>query len=106
MDDIRQARIDLAAAFRWAFRLGLSEGICNHFSLMVPGSADRFLVNRYGLHWSEITASSLTIVDAEGRLIEGAEAPEPSAFYIIRESIARWPKRGECCTPISPMRRR
>lgn len=82
MDEIRQARIDLAAAFRLADRLGLGEGICNHFSLMVPGRADRFLLNMYGQHWSEITASSLIVVDAEGRLIEGDEAPEPSAFYI------------------------
>lgn len=82
MDDIQQARIDLAAAFRLADRLGLSEGICNHFSLMVPGRSDRFLLNKYGLHWSEITASSLLVVDGEGRLIEGDEAPEPSAFYI------------------------
>jgi ribulose-5-phosphate 4-epimerase/fuculose-1-phosphate aldolase len=82
MDEIRQARIDLAAAFRLADRLGLGEGICNHFSLMVPGRSDRFLLNRYGLHWSEITASSLLVVDGEGRLIEGDEAPEPTAFYI------------------------
>jgi hypothetical protein len=27
MDPIRQARIDLAAALRWAERLGLNEGI-------------------------------------------------------------------------------
>ena len=27
---IRQARIDLTAILRWADRLGLSEGICNH----------------------------------------------------------------------------
>ena len=32
---VRQARIDLAATLRWADRLGLSEGICNHFSLLV-----------------------------------------------------------------------
>jgi hypothetical protein len=29
---VRQARIDLAACFRMAARLGLHEGICNHFS--------------------------------------------------------------------------
>ncbi len=29
-DDIRQARIDLAAAYRLAYMHGLSEGICNH----------------------------------------------------------------------------
>ena len=34
---VAQARIDLAATFRMAARLGLHEGICNHFSAMVPG---------------------------------------------------------------------
>ena len=61
---LSQARIDLAAALRWAVRLGLSEGVDNHFSMAVPGNdgeiqGDRFLINPYGWHWSEITASSL-----------------------------------------------
>ena len=29
---IEQARIDLTAALRMASRMGLSEGVCNHFS--------------------------------------------------------------------------
>ena len=33
--DIRDARIALAASFRWAARLGFHEGICNHFSQMI-----------------------------------------------------------------------
>ena len=41
---IKQARIDLAAALRWAARLGLSEGICNHFSYAVTPNGDQFLV--------------------------------------------------------------
>lgn len=81
-DTVRQARIDLAAALRWADRLGLSEGICNHFSLLVPGTTDQFLLNPQGLHWSEIRASDLLIVDAEGNLIEGKYEAEPTAFFI------------------------
>ena len=34
-----------AACFRMAHRLGLHEGICNHFSAMLPGSDSLFLVN-------------------------------------------------------------
>src|SRR3546814_7424064 len=76
----RQARIDLAAAFRWAVRHGLNEGICNHFSLAVGD--DRFLVNAHGLHWSEITASSILLADGEGDIIEGDRPVEPTAFFI------------------------
>ena len=52
---VRQARIDLAACFRIAARLGMHEGICNHFSLVVPGRDDLFLVNPYGWAFSEVT---------------------------------------------------
>ena len=34
--NLQEARIDLAAAFRWAVRLGVSEGVDNHFSMAVP----------------------------------------------------------------------
>ena len=78
----RAARIDLAAAFRLAVRLDMHEGVCNHLSLMLPGSGDRFLINRFGLHWGEITASNLLILDAEGKILEGEGEFEKTAFYI------------------------
>jgi ribulose-5-phosphate 4-epimerase/fuculose-1-phosphate aldolase len=76
----RAARIDLAAAFRLAVRLDLHEGVCNHFSFMLEGG--RFLLNRYGLHWSEVTASNLLALDAEGNVLEGEGEFEKTAFYI------------------------
>ena len=74
------ARTDLAAAFRLAVRMDLHEGVCNHFSLMLPNG--RFLLNRYGLHWSEVTASNLLALDAHGRILEGEGEFEKTAFYI------------------------
>jgi ribulose-5-phosphate 4-epimerase/fuculose-1-phosphate aldolase len=71
----------LAAALRLAVRFGMHEGICNHFSLMLPGT-DCFLLNPYGRHWSEIRASELLVVDAQGRVIEGEGEAEATAFYI------------------------
>ena len=79
---MRDARIDLAAALRSAAREGLHEGVCNHFSVVVPGTDDRFLINPNRMHWSEVAASDLVIVDNDGALIEGAAPPEPTAFYI------------------------
>jgi ribulose-5-phosphate 4-epimerase/fuculose-1-phosphate aldolase len=78
--EIRQARIDLAAALRTASRQGLCEGICNHFSMDVGGG--RFLVNPLGKHWSELTASSLLIADFDGNVVEGDGVVEETAFYI------------------------
>ena len=77
-----EARIDLAAALRWANRLGLGEGICNHFSLELPGRPGHFLINPQGLHWSEVTPGDLVVVDAGGRKVEGRHRVEPTAFFI------------------------
>jgi ribulose-5-phosphate 4-epimerase/fuculose-1-phosphate aldolase len=77
----RAMRVDLAAAFRLAVRLDMHEGVCNHLSAMLPGGKG-FLLNRYGLHWSEVSASNLLALDADGRLLEGDGEFEKTAFYI------------------------
>jgi ribulose-5-phosphate 4-epimerase/fuculose-1-phosphate aldolase len=77
----RAARVDLAAAFRLAVRMDLHEGVCNHFSTMLP-DGKTFLLNRYGLHWSEVTASNLLALDAQGRILAGEGEFEKTAFYI------------------------
>ncbi|WP_088345122.1 MULTISPECIES: aldolase [Rhodomicrobium] len=81
-DEIWQARVDLAACFRAAARQGLEEGICNHFSALVPGHPDLFLVNRFGWAFQEITASSLLICDFDGHIVAGDGYPEATAFFI------------------------
>ena len=65
-DEIRFARENLAAAYRIANKFGFNEGIDNHFTLAVPERNNQFLVIPYGLHWSEVTASALMIVDGAG----------------------------------------
>lgn len=78
----QQARIDLACALRSASRMGLGEGICNHFSAEVPGRAGHFLINPQGLHWSEVTPADLVTVDAQGNKVAGRHEVEPTAFFI------------------------
>jgi ribulose-5-phosphate 4-epimerase/fuculose-1-phosphate aldolase len=73
-------RVDLAAALRGAARYGLNEGVCNHFSLEV--GEDRYLINPQGLHWSEVTAGDMLLIDGSGRVIEGRHPLEPTAFFI------------------------
>ncbi|MEO2033163.1 MAG: aldolase [Planctomycetaceae bacterium] len=77
---IFETRRDMAAVFRWCSRLGLSEGICNHISFAIDES--RFLVNPQGLHWSELRASNLLIVDHDGNVVEGQGVVEPTALFI------------------------
>lgn len=78
--ELQQARVDLAASFRWAVRHGFNVGICNHFSLAVGD--DQFLINAHGYHWSEITASSIMLAGYDGTIVEGDREVEPTAFYI------------------------
>jgi ribulose-5-phosphate 4-epimerase/fuculose-1-phosphate aldolase len=91
-DVVRQARVDSAACFRMAARLDLQEGICNHFSAVVPGATDLFLVNPYGLAFGEITASQLLICDFSGNVLAGQGKPEATAFFIHARLHALLPR--------------
>ena len=79
-DELSEARRDLAAIFRWSTRLGLSEGICNHFSFAVDEA--HFLVNPFAYHWAELTASHMLLVDHDGKVVEGDGEVEPTALFI------------------------
>lgn len=93
---VREARIDLAACFRMAARLGLHEGICNHFSLVVPGRDDLFLVNPDGWGFHEITASKLLVCDFRGNVVAGSGTPEDTAFFIHARVHLNVPRAKAC----------
>jgi ribulose-5-phosphate 4-epimerase/fuculose-1-phosphate aldolase len=82
MNDLARARRELAAVLRWSARLKYQQGVCNHFSVMAPGSDSSFLVNPEGLFWSEMTASSLLLCDLDGTIVEGKGTVEMSAFSL------------------------
>lgn len=82
MTDIELLRRDLAAAFVLADRLGFSEGICNHFSAVVPGETERYLINPFGVHWSEMRPDHLLLIDGAGRVLEGNGEVEATAQSI------------------------
>jgi ribulose-5-phosphate 4-epimerase/fuculose-1-phosphate aldolase len=63
-----QARVELAALYRAMVRLGMTDLIYNHITLRVPGQRDRFLINSYGMLYSEVTASSLFEIDIDGNV--------------------------------------
>jgi ribulose-5-phosphate 4-epimerase/fuculose-1-phosphate aldolase len=80
--EVRRLRADLAVALRAADHHGLSEGVCNHFSLALPDSPDRFLINPRGLHWSEIREDDIVMVDADGNKLAGRHEVESTAMFI------------------------
>ncbi len=86
MLDLKTARRELAAALRLAAHFEYNEGICNHFSVALSqgkaGDAERFLINPYGLHWSEMKPNDLLMIDGDGTILEGEGEVEASARHI------------------------
>jgi len=82
-----EARIKLAAAYRMFAHLGWSELIYNHISLRVPGTEPHFLINPFGLHYSEVTASNLVKVDIDGEIVGHSDWPINPAGFTFHGAI-------------------
>jgi ribulose-5-phosphate 4-epimerase/fuculose-1-phosphate aldolase len=83
----REARVQLAACYRVFNHLGWVEMIFNHITLRVPGPEKLFLINPFGLHYSEITASSLLLIDIEGNPVRETKWPVNKAGFVIHSAI-------------------
>jgi ribulose-5-phosphate 4-epimerase/fuculose-1-phosphate aldolase len=60
-----QLRIDLAAVFRIAARMGWAEAVANHCSVAVDSDGRHFLINPRWQLFSHIRASDLLLLDAK-----------------------------------------
>jgi ribulose-5-phosphate 4-epimerase/fuculose-1-phosphate aldolase len=83
----RQARRRLAACYRVFDCLGWTESIFNHITLRVPVAETIFLINPFGLHYSEVTASNLIAVDIDGRPVRPAAHPINLAGFVTHSAI-------------------
>ena len=85
----RAARVQLAAAYRIFDLLGWTELIYNHISLRVPGppGTRHFLINPFGLHYSEVTASNLLKIDLQGKIVGDADWPFNPAGFVLHSAI-------------------
>ncbi len=78
-----QARVELAAAFRWAARMNWHEAVGNHFSLALSAGGQRFLMNPNGSHFELLKASDLLLLDAaDPAMMERPDAPDPTAWSL------------------------
>lgn len=78
-----QTRVDLAAFFRIAAQYGWGDLLLAHFSARLPGE-DAYLVNPFGLLFSEITASNLLKVDFQGQKLLPSDydiSPEANVIH-------------------------
>jgi ribulose-5-phosphate 4-epimerase/fuculose-1-phosphate aldolase len=98
----RQARIDLAAAFRWFARIGMHESVANHLSCAVSADGTQFLINPRGRHFSRIRASELLLLDAkDATALSRPDAPDPTAWFIHGRIHARLPQ-ARCIMHLHP----
>lgn len=85
------ARVELAACYRIFAMLGWTEMIYNHITLRVPDSATgghkHFLINPFGLHYSEVTASNLLKIDLQGRKLDDSPWHVNPAGFTIHGAI-------------------
>ena len=83
----KELRIQLAACYRIFAYLGWDELIFNHITVRLPGDEHHFLINPYGLHYSEVKASNLVKVDISGNIIDASEYPVNPAGMLIHSAI-------------------
>ena len=81
------ARVKLAACYRIFAHLGWSEMIFNHITLRVPGAQPMFLINPFGLHYTEVSASNLLLIDIAGNPLRKSEWPVNRAGFVIHSAI-------------------
>jgi len=86
-DAERQARVQLAACYRVFSALGWTEAIFNHITLRVPGPHRVFLINPFGLHYREVTASNLVAIDLDGRPVRPTEHVVNRAGFVAHSAI-------------------
>lgn len=82
-----QARVDLAALYRLIALHGWDDLIFTHISARVPGPQAHFLINPYGWHFEEITASSLVKIDLDGHKVDDSAHPINPAGFTIHSAI-------------------
>jgi ribulose-5-phosphate 4-epimerase/fuculose-1-phosphate aldolase len=95
------ARVKLAACYRIFAMLGWTEMVYNHITLRLPQSVSgpdkHFLINPFGLYYSEVTASNLVKVDLSGHKLD-ADNPHPvnPAGFTVHSAIHQAVPEAHC----------
>ena len=78
----RHRKQRLAGAYRLFSRFGFDEGVAGHITARDPERLDHFWVNPFGMHFGEIRASDLILVNDRGQVVEGKYPVNGAAFAI------------------------
>jgi ribulose-5-phosphate 4-epimerase/fuculose-1-phosphate aldolase len=91
-----ELRVQLAACYRVFHLLGWTELIYNHITVRIPGPDRHFLINPFGLHYSEVKASNLVKIDLEGRVIGDSTWPVNPAGFVLHSAIHQGIEGAHC----------
>lgn len=98
-DEIK-ARIELAAAYRIFHHLGWTELIYNHITVRLPesvtGGEKQFLINPFGLHYSEVTAGNLVRIDLHGNIIGSSKYRVNPAGFTVHGALHQGIEHAHC----------
>ncbi|XP_063690807.1 alpha-adducin-like [Bolinopsis microptera] len=67
----------LATAYRLTHYLNWDDLIYGHITTRIPGNEDHLLINPYGIHYTEVTASNLIKINSAGKLVDQGSAKFP-----------------------------
>ncbi|MDP9440774.1 MAG: class II aldolase/adducin family protein [Actinomycetota bacterium] len=92
VDEERQHRKQrLAAAFRLFSKFGFDEGVAGHITARDPEMTDHFWVNPFAMHFGQIKASDLILVNHAGDVVQGDRTVNTAAFVIHSQVHAARP---------------
>lgn len=80
-------RVNLAACYRLVAHFDMDDLFATHISARVPGNDEHFLLNPYGVHFSQVTASSLVKVDLDGVIVQDTDHVINPAGFVIHSAI-------------------
>ena len=85
-------RVELACCYRLIDHFGLTDLVYNHITVRLPDDAhphdgEVFLINGFGLHYTEITASNLIRVNMHGEALDSSDYPVNGPGFVIHSAI-------------------
>lgn len=86
-NDEWQLRTELALCYHLIDYMGWTETIFNHISARLPGPAHHYLVNPFGLNYTEITPANLLKVDITGHKIEASPYDANPAGFALHGAL-------------------
>ena len=82
-----QLRVKLAQCYHLIDFFGWTETIFNHISARLPGDEHCYLVNPFGLNYTEVTPENLLKVDLDGNKIEPSDYDANPAGFALHSAV-------------------